>query len=1060
MLGLTELLAELSYDQSPHYRRHENEFEPETVHLFRAARDIDVDGYIDGIYVFETSPSDEGHILPAQPAVYIATAQTEAAAEEIHRSLWNLCYAPFLIVTLPHQIRIYTGFNFTSGIDAKNKGLLENIDSRDRLRLLKEFAALAIDSKQIWQSSYGKKLNPNQRVDKRLLKSLQQLGDLLKKHKLQPHVAHALIGKYVYFRYLRDRDILSDEWLQMHGLDEQSVFSHQATVSSLRTITKALEDRFNGQIFPIEFDIEVSLTDEHVSWVASVFRGDKLEESPEIVQQFHLPFQAYNFKYIPVETLSTIYEQFIFERKKKGAIYTPEIVADYLLSEMEWAKELQRGMRVFDPSCGSGVFLVLAYRRLIEKELQKGNTPSPENLRDILMESIFGVEREQDACFVTEFSLILTLLHYVKPSELHKNLEFQFPTLHNERIFEGDFFDLESKFSKMALKFDWIVGNPPWVKPNKKKKKQLKADKWIIDHLADCPVGDKSVAEAFSWRLKEFLKVGGLVGLLMPATTLVNLKSKPYRQQFFSTFDVLRITNFANLREVLFDKRGTLPAATFIYQDATDESLSPSIVHHGPFSINQVADGKKRPWVLTINENEIQIVDAEEAKLGETKTWKLALWGNQRDKRVLDRLNYLFPTILEEFCKDRGWGEKLPRQGAELNKDKNKPLAKIDSPRFDTNELNRSEPRHRFSIPHDDVLKPVEGEWHIRRGEDTFYLTTPAPHLILSTTWQNFAIYSEKPFIIPPRQYAIPCPDTKRDKIYLKALTIYLSSSVVAYYLFFNVPQWGFFSQRQSTVTREIRQIPAPNYSYQQAVELADLYDYLASLEQKDIHLFVNELLSSRTTQLTTDDKPIELNAAHPLHLPDDLSRSEKKRVEEFSAQLKKSLQDHLDDKLQQILNLPEDIYLLSKEFVSTKLALDTPSALNKITAPPNQDDLLSYAQELQDELDGFSMGAAHHQVTITHTDRFIECAVKITNQQHPHPINHDNIQAGDSTSFSELRDSLQEPFSQWAYIQHGLRLFDGPYVYIYKPARLIDWTRAQALQDATDIINSVLVPA
>ncbi|MAU00350.1 MAG: hypothetical protein CL608_24680 [Anaerolineaceae bacterium] len=355
MLGLQELLAELNYDQSPHYRRQENDFEPETVHLFRAARDINrdinVDGKVDGIYVFETSPNDETRILPAQPAVYIASAQTQEASEEIHRSLWNLCYAPFLIVTLPQQIRIYTGFNYSPG--AENKGLLESIATTERLQLLKHFSALAIDSKEIWQSLYGKKLNPNQRVDKRLLQNLQQIGALLIKHKLQPKVAHALIGKYVYFSYLRDRDILSDKWLQLQGIDPQDVFTYKATVSSLRTLTEALETRFNGQIFPIDFEAEKSLNDEHVSWVASVFRGDKIEEVPEIVRQYHLPFKAYNFKYIPVETLSTIYEQFIFERKKKGAIYTPEIVADYLLSEMEWTKELQRGMRVLDPACGA-----------------------------------------------------------------------------------------------------------------------------------------------------------------------------------------------------------------------------------------------------------------------------------------------------------------------------------------------------------------------------------------------------------------------------------------------------------------------------------------------------------------------------------------------------------------------------------------------------------------------------------------------------------------------------------------------------------------------------------
>ena len=136
---------------------------------------------------------------------------------------------------------------------------------------------------------------------------------------------------------------------------------------------------------------------------------------------------------------------------------------------MEWAKKLQRGMRILDPACGSGVFLVLAYRRLIEKEMERrGERLLPEELRAILMESIYGVERELDACFVTEFSLILTLLHYIEPPELHKNLAFQFPVLHNKQIYHGDFFDPELPIAKLDFQFDWIVGNPPWVPANEK----------------------------------------------------------------------------------------------------------------------------------------------------------------------------------------------------------------------------------------------------------------------------------------------------------------------------------------------------------------------------------------------------------------------------------------------------------------------------------------------------------------------------------------------------------------------------------------------------------------
>jgi len=1059
MLGLQDLLVELNYDQSLFYRREERDFETETVHLFRAAREIDIDGYVDGIYVFETSPHNINGILPAQPVVYVATAKTEEDARILHRSLWNLCYAPFLIVTLPRQIRIYTGFDYSS--ESENVGLLESIDTTERLGLLTNFAALAIDSKQLWHSEYGKGLNTNQRVDKRLLQNLQQLGDVLEKHQLRPEIAHALIGKYVYFSYLRDRNILSDEWLAQQDILPQNIFTYKATVSSLHALTIALENRFNGQIFPIDLLLETSLKDEHVSWVASVFRGDKLEETPDIVRQFYLPFRAYNFKYIPVETLSAIYEQFIHERKKKGAIYTPEIVADYLLSEMEWAKKLQRGMRILDPACGSGVFLVLAYRRLIEKEMERrGEKLRPEDLYDILMESIYGVERELDACFVTEFSLILTLLHYIEPPELHKNLGFQFPALHNKRIFHGDFFDPDLSIANLDFQFDWIVGNPPWVPA--KEKEQPFALQWIQEKSKIYPVGDKRVAEAFSWRAGELIACAGMIGFLMPATSLVNLKSKRYRQQFFSQYKVLRVTNFANLRDVLFDKRGDFPAATIIYRKSVPEERVEPIIHYGPFTINQVSDDHRRPWVLTVNESEIQSIATKDAQQGETSTWKLALWGTHRDKRALNRMQYLFPFTLKDFCTAQGWGNNFPQEGAQLRganetSEAVEFLAELKNlKQFDSNKYNELKIRPRFFVEPSTLEENDKYFLRLRGGKSGLEINK-APHIFLHPSW-SFVVYSEEDFIIQPRQMGIAAPgDNPLDKILLKALATYLNSSLVRYYLFFQVPQWGFFSQRESVVTSEVRKIPVPDFS-SKAKELANLYDELAVLEKKEIQRFTTGLRISMQPQLSIAHKQIGADNT-TLAVLTNLSKAEEAQLQEFSVQLKLTLQDLLDTKLQEILELPDDLCMLSKEFIETRLMLDIPSAISRITSPPTQDELIGYARELRQELDDFCMGTAHHRVTLTYSDELIECEVEITNQLMPHPINDNSIRPGNASALKELSDSLKESISQWAYVQRGLRLFDGPRVYIYKSPRLIDWTRTQALQDANDIINSILMP-
>jgi type I restriction-modification system DNA methylase subunit len=117
---------------------------------------------------------------------------------------------------------------------------------------------------------------------------------------------------------------------------------------------------------------------------------------------------------------------------------------------------------VLDPCCGSGVFLVLAYRRLIERLWrEQGERPKAEAMKRLLQENIFGVEKDQEACFITAFSLILTLLSHLEPPELQANADFQFPTLVGSNIFQADFFDDACPIFQKGLRFDWVMGNPP-----------------------------------------------------------------------------------------------------------------------------------------------------------------------------------------------------------------------------------------------------------------------------------------------------------------------------------------------------------------------------------------------------------------------------------------------------------------------------------------------------------------------------------------------------------------------------------------------------------------------
>lgn len=147
-MPLAEVLDALDYSQSPYYLKTEDKCEPEVASLFRAAHNAGVDG----IYVFQSS-SENNTTFSVRPAVYVAEAQTPDEARIIHRSLWNLSQAPFLIVVLPDHIRVYTGFDYSQEDD--RVGTVEPQVALDResiLEQLADFCAEAINNGQLWHN--------------------------------------------------------------------------------------------------------------------------------------------------------------------------------------------------------------------------------------------------------------------------------------------------------------------------------------------------------------------------------------------------------------------------------------------------------------------------------------------------------------------------------------------------------------------------------------------------------------------------------------------------------------------------------------------------------------------------------------------------------------------------------------------------------------------------------------------------------------------------------------------------------------------------------------------
>ncbi|MCA9165232.1 MAG: hypothetical protein KDA62_19705, partial [Planctomycetales bacterium] len=230
-----QLLDELDYLESPNFLRpgRQNTFDEaaDFGHIFRRAH---ARCHLHGVYSLRDCSAKERETIV--PVVYVCEAESEQDAERIHRLVWNQNVVPFLIVAAQRSIRLYSGFRYETprpNVDPAVSGVIRAAnDMHAALQFLDAFRSKRIDDGTVWER-WGNEVTPETRVDWKLLSSLNDLDVWLRKEgRLEAEVAHALIGKYVYLHYLRQRDILSDRKLGKWGFEEKYIFGRTAQVSS------------------------------------------------------------------------------------------------------------------------------------------------------------------------------------------------------------------------------------------------------------------------------------------------------------------------------------------------------------------------------------------------------------------------------------------------------------------------------------------------------------------------------------------------------------------------------------------------------------------------------------------------------------------------------------------------------------------------------------------------------------------------------------------------------------------------------------------------------------
>ena len=739
------------------------------------------------------------------PVVYFKELHTvdDDYLWDLHRSLWNHNRAPLLIAVLPQEVRVYNCFapplRDSGQLMRENPALLkEGVRQVTNVLALRhelsDYRRREIVSGRFVRTQQGE-FDREQRVDNRLLENLRHVRRRLIDDGVSEPVANSLLGRSIFVRYLEDRGVIDEDYYRRFDSGLSLPAMLKGSLNETYQLFDELAHRFNGDLFPI-IDVERDQVEpRHLHLLGRFLNGEEVTSG-------QMYFWAYDFKYIPIELVSAIYETFLDEdRQITGAYYTPPEIVDYVLNEVLPFESKNQSIRILDPACGSGNFLVEAYRRLVmlHRHARGGQNLSFDALRDLLTGSIHGVDLNEDAIQVAAFSCYLALLDFLEPKSIWE--EVRFPTLKGTNLFVKDFFDIDAPFNER--RYDVIVGNPPW-----QSSLTAKADDYVRQN--NHAIGDKQIAQAFLWRAPTLLADKGRICLLAPSKSVLfnqSGKSREFRRRFFMANEVTQIVDFSAFRRSLF-RRAVAPMVAVFYQTHSDTNggrneliyLNP---HPSPLSEGLAG--------IVVFGDEMRRFSRRQVA-SHPYIWKMALWGTPRDLTLVDDLCERFPS-LEKVCQSRGW---LIREGVTVSGSSAKRAPELAEMRYVP--VSAVQPFHVSSREEKRIDREVfhrPGDVRVYRGPHVLLRSgVMASGVLASAFLRDDAVFTDKITGI-----AGPAEDMD----YLKVACAYFNSSLARYYQFLTASQWGV--ERAAVLLTEQKNLPCAI-----PLEDPDLLDGIVSL--------------------------------------------------------------------------------------------------------------------------------------------------------------------------------------------------------------------------------------
>lgn len=1002
--------------------------------------------------------------LNGVPTVYVREEQqpvTPQLAAEAHRQFWNQGVATVLLVRDPQKVRVFSSMmrpaNPETATEADmDQRLVETLDIATQASWAHRFY-VQIGTGHYYSSEHEPKFDPEQTVDSYLLKNLAAVRDTLVTLGLQPRVAHAFIGRLLFTCYLCDRGIIE---LSNYFKDRSWHHIHEllASLSDPRpalydTLFPALKRDFNGSMYDDDLDAEKDLIGSaHLEVVRRFLQGDDLAGGRG---QHSLGFWAYDFKFIPVETISAIYENFLEHedetgKRASGAFYTPRFLAEMAvdIALQGTAPLYTKARRFLDPACGSGIFLVLLFNRLAAewRAVQSGQVTAQAKAEALLdrIDTLCGVDENPTACRIACFSLYLAFLDQFDPPDvrtykLHTgkklpNLLFLRETKRvpeHPVVYEADFFEAAPKWIEQ---FDLVIGNPPWAGR-----------------------GTKQIAHKFMEKAPDLLKKSGRACLILPSKVFLN-QTDVFQARWLRRVTLEKVVQLADYSFILF-KGALCPCNIVLFTPLEPDEAINEIEYVAPkVSRTDLRDGiiqvspSDRKWIP------LRLFLAAAEQKAASMAWKSHIWCTPRDLKLLDylltfpRLGDLAGSVDElkhgkkRWCKGQGF--QPLREHSKTDKPQKMKWSFSDP--FVTPELISD----LFVLP--SKLAYELGTYLKSHGYRVDKLHRARDERIYEgplVLWnQGFSTAAFFDYRIRFQHSLQSIAGKSADADLLLWLAAVLRSNVARYFVFQTAANLG--TERDKVHMPEVLRLPffLPDGK--------DASGKAASIVRKGVSRIrkLKRAMESDTEILLKKSKrPILgplFDGASGLDAEDHARWLERQRAKA------RRLQDELKPLIYEYFGLSKQEQALVEDTCDIFDKSDTPGSLEAARniptlQPLNSAGLKPYAMMLTETLNSWTTGNLRVQAAGGVDENVGLGLVELSQGQATSSFQQKNISKPLAAAMQGLQEASIEQLGHVRFSRSGF-VFEDSHIYLVKPALLGHWTRTAALNDAVELTAQI----